>query len=102
MTTHDGPILIAVSGTDKPGITAEFADILAAAHVQLIDVEQVTVSGQLTLNFLVQMPTPVTKLTCSKIYFGSHEARRHSRLKIDEVSPRRRIRAVVGNHIAIP
>ena len=66
MTTPDGTILIALSGTDKPGITAEFADILANANVQLLDVEQVTVSGQLTLNFLVRMPDSSDQATVFK------------------------------------
>lgn len=47
------PLLLTVTGKDAPGITAALTDVLTRAGAQLIDVEQVTVQGLLTLAFVV-------------------------------------------------
>ncbi len=46
-------LLISFTGTDRPGLTAAIAAFLAERGVPLLDVEQVLVEGQLTLNLLV-------------------------------------------------
>lgn len=46
-------VLITVSGPDKPGVTSALMGALAAAHVELLDVEQVVIRGRLTLGVLV-------------------------------------------------
>lgn len=54
ITAQDQALLITVTGPDRPGITSEIANMLADGNVQLLDVEQVVVQGNLTLNFLVE------------------------------------------------
>ena len=51
--TEADALLITITGGDKPGITAQVAQILAASGVELLDVEQVVVHGHLILHFLV-------------------------------------------------
>ncbi len=46
-------VLVTVSGPDTPGITATLTGIVAEAGAQLLDIEQVVLSGQLTLCLLV-------------------------------------------------
>lgn len=46
-------LLIRVSGTDRPGITAGLLDQLATAEVDVYDMEQVVVRERLTLDVLV-------------------------------------------------
>ncbi len=49
-------ILVRVSGSDRPGITAGIMDVLAADAVEIIDVEQVVVQGRLELGLLIDVP----------------------------------------------
>jgi phosphoserine phosphatase len=46
-------VLVTVSGPDTPGITATLTGIVADAGAVLLDIEQVVLSGQLTLCLLV-------------------------------------------------
>ncbi len=49
-----GPtVLVTVSGPDRPGVTAEVFDALSIPGVEVLDVEQVVVRGNLTLAVLV-------------------------------------------------
>jgi phosphoserine phosphatase len=52
----DGTVLVTVSGPDTPGITATLTGIIADAGASLLDIEQVVLSGQLTLCLLVGVP----------------------------------------------
>lgn len=49
----EGRVLVTVSGPDTPGITATLTGIVADAGAVLLDIEQVVLSGQLTLCLLV-------------------------------------------------
>jgi phosphoserine phosphatase len=49
-------VLVTVAGPDTPGITATLTGIVADAGAALLDIEQVVLSGQLTLCLLVGMP----------------------------------------------
>ncbi len=49
---HPTALLIVLTGADRAGLTAEIAGLLARKSVQLLDVEQVVVQGNLTLNLL--------------------------------------------------
>ncbi len=46
-------VLVTVAGADHPGITAKLAGIIAGAGAHLRDIEQVVLSGQLTLCLVV-------------------------------------------------
>lgn len=46
-------LLVRLSGTDRPGITAGVLSVLASADVHVYDMEQVVVRGRLTLDILV-------------------------------------------------
>jgi phosphoserine phosphatase len=50
---HDTPILITVTGPDKPGVSSVLFAVLARQSVHLLDVEQVVIRGRLVLGVLV-------------------------------------------------
>ncbi|HEY7596332.1 MAG TPA: phosphoserine phosphatase SerB [Actinophytocola sp.] len=47
------PVLITVSGPDKPGVTSVLFAVLTRHGVEILDVEQVVIRGQLVLGVLV-------------------------------------------------
>jgi phosphoserine phosphatase len=47
------PVLITVSGPDKPGVTSVLFAVLSRHRVEILDVEQVVIRGQLVLGVLV-------------------------------------------------
>jgi len=49
-------VRVTFTGTDRPGITAELAAVLAEAGATLLDVEQMVVQCRLNLNFLFTLP----------------------------------------------
>ena len=49
-------ILVRVSGTDRPGITAALLRVLAAGGADVLDMEQVVVRDRLSLGLLVGVP----------------------------------------------
>jgi len=51
--SSSGRVLVTVSGPDTPGITATLTGIVAEAGAELVDIEQVVLSGQLTLCLLI-------------------------------------------------
>lgn len=46
-------LLITLTGTDRPGVTATLTAALAAHEVEILDVEQVVIRGRLTLGVLL-------------------------------------------------
>jgi phosphoserine phosphatase len=50
-------LLVTVTGTDRPGLTAEIFDALALRGVEVIDLEQVVVRGSLTMAVLLSPGT---------------------------------------------
>lgn len=57
MTSNDDqvstPVLITVTGPDKPGVSSVLFAVLSRQDVHLLDVEQVVIRGRLTLGVLV-------------------------------------------------
>jgi phosphoserine phosphatase len=57
MTDHDDDLpttlLVTLTGSDRPGVTASLTGALAAAEVEVVDVEQVVIRGHLTLGVLL-------------------------------------------------
>ena len=51
------PVLITVTGPDKPGVTSVLMGALAAQQVSLLDVEQVVINDRLTLGVMVSTDT---------------------------------------------
>lgn len=49
-----GSILITLTGRDRPGVTAEIAELLAAAEARVLDVEQAVTQGHLTSHWLIE------------------------------------------------
>ena len=47
------PVLITVTGPDKPGVSSVLFAVLSRHGVDILDVEQVTIRGQLVLGVLV-------------------------------------------------
>ena len=48
-------VLVTVTGSDQPGITARLTGIIATSTASLLDIEQVVVHGQLTLALLLAL-----------------------------------------------
>ncbi|MFM9033051.1 MAG: phosphoserine phosphatase SerB [Mycobacterium sp.] len=53
LTADKVPVLITVTGVDRPGVTSALFHVLAAHDVELLNVEQVVVRDRLTLGVLV-------------------------------------------------
>ncbi len=53
--TDSTALLLVLTGPDRPGLTAEIAELLAQRNAPLLDVEQFVVQGNLTLNLLVDL-----------------------------------------------
>jgi len=48
-------VMVTVSGSDQPGITAAFSKILVDNHVEIVDIEQASLQDFLGLSFLLDM-----------------------------------------------
>jgi len=94
-----GTLLLTLVGPDRSGITRRVCEILAVHEVDIIDIEQIVVRGQLMLSFLVSAPSnPTTEqdLADSVQEFGAaqgfdvqthagdaeREPRRHGRIQV--------------------
>jgi phosphoserine phosphatase len=56
------PLLLTVTGRDRPGITSSFFGALAAYDVDILDVEQVVIRGELILAVLFSLHTDASAL----------------------------------------
>ena len=54
------PILISITGMDRPGITATITQVLADFDVDVLDIGQSVIHDSLSLGMLVQIPSHVT------------------------------------------
>jgi len=52
------PILISISGMDRPGITASITAVLAEFDVNVLDIGQSVIHDSLSLGMLVEIPEP--------------------------------------------
>jgi phosphoserine phosphatase len=50
------PILISITGIDRPGITATIAQVLAEFNVNILDIGQSVIHDALSLGMLIQIP----------------------------------------------
>ncbi|MFT4167467.1 MAG: phosphoserine phosphatase SerB [Microlunatus sp.] len=64
------PLLIRVSGQDRPRITSELLGLLARAGAQLEDMEQLVVRERLTLDVLVRLEGASDALLRDILYWG--------------------------------
>lgn len=53
------PILISITGLDRPGITATITQVLADFHADVLDIGQSVIHDSLSLGMLVQLPSQV-------------------------------------------
>ncbi|HKY55387.1 MAG TPA: ACT domain-containing protein, partial [Anaerolineales bacterium] len=56
------PILISITGMDRPGITATVTQVLAKFDADVLDIGQSVIHDSLSLGMLVQIPAQVTDL----------------------------------------
>ena len=66
-------ILVNVSGTDKPGLTASLPAILARYQINILDIGQAVIHNTLSLGLLIEIPaqsepSPVLKDLVFKAY----------------------------------
>lgn len=64
------PLLIRVSGQDRPRLTSDLLGLLARAGVQLEDMEQLVVRERLTLDVLVRLECASDALLRDVLYWG--------------------------------
>lgn len=50
------PVLVTVSGRDRPGLTAALLDAMSTTGADILDAEQIVLRGHLTLCLLVEIP----------------------------------------------
>ena len=55
------PILISITGMDRPGITASVTQVLAEFDVDVLDIGQSVIHDSLSLGMLVKLPAQVTE-----------------------------------------
>lgn len=53
------PILVSITGVDKPGITAAITQVLAQYNVQILDIGQSVIHDALSLGMLIQIPEDI-------------------------------------------
>ena len=53
------PILISITGIDRPGITSAITDVLAKFNVNILDIGQSVIHDALSLGMLIQIPEKV-------------------------------------------
>jgi phosphoserine phosphatase len=66
-------VLVTVSGPDTPGITARLTGLIADGNGRLIDIEQVVLSGQLTLCLVVDVDRGPGTTVVKELLFASKE-----------------------------
>lgn len=67
-------ILIQVSGSDRPGLTAGFTRILARYHLNILDIGQAVIHDTLSLGILVEVPPAAQASTMLKdLLFEAHK-----------------------------
>jgi phosphoserine phosphatase len=71
--TEREPVLITVTGPDRPGITAELTSILAEADVELLDLEQAVIQGFLNLHLLVQVESSTRRPIFGELLWKARE-----------------------------
>lgn len=62
MVNDRSHVLVRLTGSDHPGITAGLLGVLAAADAEVLDMEQIVVRSRLTLDVLVEVPATSTVL----------------------------------------
>jgi phosphoserine phosphatase len=70
MASHEHPdrIVLHIAGTDRPGVTARLAEIIAEESADLVDIGQSVLHGYLMLSAIVDIPT--TSNAFRKILFA--------------------------------
>ena len=66
-------ILVTVQGPDHPGITATLTGLIADGGGHLVDIEQVVLSGQLTLCFVIAVPRGPGTSVVKELLFAAKE-----------------------------
>ncbi len=88
-------ILVRVSGTDRPGITAGLLRVLAAGGAEVLDMEQVVVRDRLSLGVLVGVPGGREVLKELLMFGWEQQLHLDFELLADPPPPQPRQRAVV-------
>ncbi len=88
-------ILVRVSGTDRPGITAGLLRVLAAGGADVLDMEQVVVRDRLSLGLLVGVPGGREVLKELLMFGWEQQLHLDFELLADPPPPQPRSRAVV-------
>ena len=67
-------ILLNISGEDRPGVTSAMTDILAAYHINILDIGQAVIHDTLSLGILIEVPKSAESSPLLRdILFKAHE-----------------------------
>ncbi|MCA9602238.1 MAG: phosphoserine phosphatase SerB [Myxococcales bacterium] len=75
-------VLVTVSGTDTPGITAALSKVIADAGAELLDIEQVVVQDRLTLCLLVGLDGRIGESVLKDLLFTATNMGLELRFKV--------------------
>lgn len=68
--TPEAPLLIRVTGRDRPGLTRDLLRLLAAAGAEVDDLEQLVVRERLTLDVLVRLDSAADRVIKDVLYWA--------------------------------
>ena len=71
--SEDGPLLIRVSGADRPRLTRDLLTLLGDSGAVLEDMEQLVVRERLTLDVLVRLGGAADRVVRDVLYWGFTE-----------------------------
>ncbi|GAA1052340.1 phosphoserine phosphatase SerB [Dietzia natronolimnaea] len=88
MSTPGTPVLLTVTGPDRPGVTARIMSVLASHHADLVDVEQVVVNGHLSLGLMVRVDAGADIVTVVReLTEQVHELGMQLEVQFDDIAP---------------
>ena len=95
MTDQPDTLLLTISGKDRPGVTSAMFRTLTHAGVEVLDIEQIVLRGNLVLGILVTAPKQWKDLRDAVPREGGEESRRHSRAVDAGEGDQQRLRGLV-------
>lgn len=81
------PILISITGLDRPGITANITQILADFHTSVLDIGQSVIHDALSLGMLIQVQNPETDPGAVKSALSDAVQRMGLNIRFVDVNP---------------
>ena len=97
MSDEHVPVLLRITGEDRPGLTASLLESLHATGAEVLDAEQIVIRGELVLCLLLRMEARLREQVTDSVSAAATAAGLHVACDLDPivVDPRRRGRLLV-------